>query len=603
MRCYAGRHLIPALWQRGQSTRRADVPYLQPAGSVTGLPTPSPTSQPAAPSADLVQLTIELAGSLDARTVMRRILERGLSVAGADRATLSGFDGDRLVIEASVGIGGEVTWVGRAYESEFLLRQPLVVELLATRRAVLGGGLATAAATPEFRAALDKVKHTALVPILEAGSMAGMLVLSRYQDDPFENADIPGLTAFGALAGLALRNAKLYEQATAATRRLQAAAEAATDVAAIADLSALLQRIIQHACESASADSGAVMRLVGDAGVVEATSGIAPVGSRWPLGQPIMAAIAAGRAIQVATDPAEISAELEPYASQYSHALIGPMRFSGELLGIIVLGRHRGRPPFSEADVAGLQQFVSLAALVLHNGRLVHRLREAERMKRDFMNIAVHELRGPLTAIDGYAELLEMEGAVDDAEAAGQVATIRRQAAYAKGLAEDLLILARLETDDLGVATDVVRLSEVAAAAVERALPRARLRSGDIELNASDDTRARGDPALVARVVGNLLTNAVAYAVDAPHVCVTVSSESGRAMVRVEDNGPGIPDDEQERIFARFSRGSRATTVQGTGLGLYLSRECARRMGGELELESSNAQAGSRFLLTLPGAS
>jgi GAF domain-containing protein/anti-sigma regulatory factor (Ser/Thr protein kinase) len=582
MRCYAGRHLIPALWQRGQSTRRADVPYLQPAGSVTGLPTPSPTAQPAAPSDDLVQLTIELAGSLDARTVMRRILERGLSVAGADRATLSGFDGDRLVIEASVGIGGEVTWVGRAYESEFLLRQPLVVELLATRRAVLGGGLATAAATPEFRAALDKVKHTALVPILEAGSMAGMLVLSRYQDDPFENADIPGLTAFGALAGLALRNAKLYEQATAATRRLQAAAEAATDVAAIADLSALLQRIIQHACESASADSGAVMRLVGDAGVVEATSGIAPVGSRWPLGQPIMAAIAAGRAIQVATDPAEISAELEPYASQYSHALIGPMRFSGELLGIIVLGRHRGRPPFSEADVAGLQQFVSLAALVLHNG---------------------HELRGPLTAIDGYAELLEMEGAVDDAEAAGQVATIRRQAAYAKGLAEDLLILARLETDDLGVATDVVRLSEVAAAAVERALPRARLRSGDIELNATDDTRARGDPALVARVVGNLLTNAVAYAVDAPHVCVTVSSESGRAMVRVEDNGPGIPDDEQERIFARFSRGSRATTVQGTGLGLYLSRECARRMGGELELESSNAQAGSRFLLTLPGAS
>jgi signal transduction histidine kinase len=149
----------------------------------------------------------------------------------------------------------------------------------------------------------------------------------------------------------------------------------------------------------------------------------------------------------------------------------------------------------------------------------------------------------------------------------------------------------------------VVRLSEVAAAAVDRAQPRARLRGGDIELNASGDARARGDPALVARVIGNLLSNAVAYAVDAPRVRVTVSSEAGRAMLRVEDNGPGIPDDEQERIFARFSRGSRAVTVQGTGLGLYLSRECARRMGGELELESSTAQTGSRFLLTLPAAS
>ncbi|MEO8897586.1 MAG: ATP-binding protein [Candidatus Dormibacter sp.] len=558
---------------------------------------------PSSPADDLVQLTLELAGSLDARTVMSCILERGLSLAGADRATLSGFDGDRLVIEASVGIGGGVTWVGRAYESKSLLRQPLVVELLATRTAVLGGGLATSAAMPEFRSALDKVKHTALVPILEAGSMAGMLVLSRYEDQPFQSVDIPNLTAFGALAGMALRNAKLYEQSTATTRRLQAAAEAATDVAAISDLSALLQRIIQHACESAGADSGAVMRLEGTDGVVEATSGIAPVGSRWPLTETIRAAIAAGRAVQVATDPAEISAELEPYASGYSHALIGPMRFSGELLGIIVLGRHRGRHPYTEDDIAGLQHFVSLAALVLHNGRLVHRLREAESMKRDFINIAVHELRGPLTAIGGYAELLEVEGAITDDDAAAQVATIRRQATYAKGLAEDLLILARLESDDLGVASEVVRLSDMVAAAVERALPRARLRSGDIEVRVSDDARARADPALVGRVLGNLLTNAVAYAVDAPHVCVTISSEGPRAMVRVEDNGPGVPDDEQERIFARFSRGSRGATVQGTGLGLYLSRECARRMGGELVLESSSAGTGSRFLMTLPGAS
>ena len=67
----------------------------------------------AAPADDLLALTLELAGSLDARTVMRRILERSLTVATADRATLSSFVGDRLVIAATVGSGGEVTWVGR----------------------------------------------------------------------------------------------------------------------------------------------------------------------------------------------------------------------------------------------------------------------------------------------------------------------------------------------------------------------------------------------------------------------------------------------------------------------------------------------------------
>ncbi len=210
----------------------------------------------AAPADDLLALTLELAGSLDARTVMRRILERSLTVAAADRATLSSFVGDRLVIAATVGSGGEVTWVGRGYGSESLGRQPLVRQLMATRRTVLGGPMTTEQALPEFRGALDQVKHTATVPVLEAGALTGMLVLSRYQDQAFTQADIPSLTGFGALAGLALRNAKLYEEATTATAQLQAAAEAAADVAALQDLPALLSRIIEHACEAAGSGLG-----------------------------------------------------------------------------------------------------------------------------------------------------------------------------------------------------------------------------------------------------------------------------------------------------------------------------------------------------------
>ncbi|MGH7722868.1 MAG: ATP-binding protein [Candidatus Dormibacteria bacterium] len=559
--------------------------------------------EPQAPTDDLLHLTLELAGSLDARTVMGRILERSLAVASADRATLSSIAGDRLIIEASVGTGGEITWVGRGYGAESLLRQPLVHALLDTRRTVLGGPMAVSEALPEFRDALGTVKHTATVPILESGELVGMLVLSRHRDQPFLESDIPSLTGFGALAGLALRNAKLYETATSASRRLQAAAEAAADVAALQDLPALLQRIVQHAGTAAEADVAALMRLAGDVGVVEATSGVAPVGTRWPLSSAVEAAVRAGRTIEVAASQSESGADPESYAARYGHALVTPLQFAGDLLGILVVGRFRGRTGYSPGDIAGLRQFATLAALVLHNGRLVHRLLEAEKMKREFMNIAVHELRGPLTVIEGYTELLINDAAArqDATVVERQLATIRRQAEHARTLAEDLLTLARIESDDLGVGRDVVGTAALVTAAVERSQPRARLRSGRVELQAGDDARALGDATLVARILDNLVSNAIIYSVDPPAITITIAADPHTVHIRVQDGGPGVPEAERESIFARFARGTRTGGTQGSGLGLYLSRECARRMGGDLVLEDTSA-GGSRFVLTLPAA-
>ena len=565
-------------------------------GAVGGLAASAATP----PIDDLLQLTLELAGSLDARTVMSRILERGLALAAADRATLSSMDAERLVIEATVGTGGEVTWVGRAYETDFLLRQPLVVQMLESRQLVLGGGFSAANAEADLQPALQRVRHTALIPILDRDRVAGMLVLSRYSDRPFQPGDTAELTAFGAVAGLALRNARLYEEATATARRLQAAADAATDVAAVQDLDALLHRVIEHACEAAGADSGSVMRVDSGIGIIEATSGAAPVGSRWPLDGAVTSAIAAGRVTQVPATSSSLDSEQAPLSAQYSHALVAPLRFSGEQLGILVLARRSGGAPFAASDINGLTHFATLAALVLHNGRLVHQLREAERMKREFINMAVHELRGPLTVIDGYAELLLRDTVAEvESENVRQLSTIRRQAEHARTLTDDLLTLARLESDELGVANEWFAVRDVVRPAIERALPLARLRSGSIEMDDRGAVRALGDTALTARVVDNLLANAIAYSDRPPQIVVTIAGDRGRALVRVADNGPGVAEDDRERIFARFARGSRSSGIRGTGLGLYLSRECARRMNGDVVLEET-ADTGSRFLLTLP---
>jgi signal transduction histidine kinase len=553
---------------------------------------------------DLLQLTLELSGSLDARTVMRRILDRSLIVAAADRATLSSLSGDHLTVEATVGRGGEVTWAGRDFDARVLVRQAPVVELLATKRTVLAGAFTRAEALPEFRSALADVLHTALVPILEENRLAGMLVLSRYADEAFLQSDIPSLTAFGALAGLALRNAQQYEEATATARWVEAAAQAAADVAMVQEVPELVGRVIAHACDASGADAGSVMRPDGDEVVIDATSGIAPVGARFPMTDEIRTAVATGNVVQAEmSGTRSVPAEAAQYTTQYAHALVAPMRFGGELLGLLVLGRHRDRPPFSSSDIAGLQQFATLAALVLHNSRLIQQLREAETMKRDFMNIAVHELRGPLTVIEGYAEILAIEGSDQhDPDAVRQIATIRHQAEHARLLVEDLLILARLESDELGAAHQEVDVASLLHEIVERGRARAQLRSGTIRLDTDEDLCAIGDRVLTARIIDNLVTNAIEYSGTTPHVSVSGREDETDVVIRVEDEGMGIPDDERERIFARFTRGSHAGAVTGTGLGLYLSRECARRMGGELILETDPGRTGSAFRLTMPAA-
>ncbi|MDQ2897792.1 MAG: GAF domain-containing sensor histidine kinase [Actinomycetota bacterium] len=551
---------------------------------------------------DLLQLTLELSGSLDPRTVMRRILERSLVVAAADRATLSSLSGDHLTVEATVGRGGEVTWAGRDFEPGVLVRQAPVVELLATRRTVLAGAFTRAEAEPEFRSALADVRHTALVPILEENRLAGMLVLSRYADTAFLQSDIPSLTAFGALAGLALRNAKQYEEATAAARRVEAAARAAADVAMVQEIPELVERVIAHACAAAGADAGSVMRPDGDEVVIEATSGIAPIGARFPITDEIRLAMETGNVAQAdMTGRRPARPESDPYTTEYAHALATPMRFGGELLGLLVLGRHRDRPPFSPSDIAGVQQVAALAALVLHNSRLIQRLRQAETVKRDFMNIAVHELRGPLTIIEGYAGILSIEGSDQhDPDTMRQIGTIRRQAEHARLLVDDLLILARLESDELGAAHQEVDVAALLHDVVGRAVARAQLRSGSIRLDADEDLCAVGDRILTGRIIDNLITNAIEYSGAEPSVTVSGREDETDVVIRVEDEGISIPEDERERIFARFTRGSHAGSVIGSGLGLYLSRECARRMGGELVLENNPGPAGNAFRLTLP---
>ena len=125
---------------------------------------------------DLVQIALDVAGSLEPREVITRILERGVRAVQADRATLSSVIDDQVVIEATIGRAGSVTWVGQKYSVDYFTSQPLVKKAVETLEPAYGGQLALESAAPEFRDARAGVKHVAVLPLVHGGGVVGLLV-------------------------------------------------------------------------------------------------------------------------------------------------------------------------------------------------------------------------------------------------------------------------------------------------------------------------------------------------------------------------------------------------------------------------------------------
>jgi two-component system OmpR family sensor kinase len=229
--------------------------------------------------------------------------------------------------------------------------------------------------------------------------------------------------------------------------------------------------------------------------------------------------------------------------------------------------------------------------------RTLRPIREAHDRQRRFVADASHEMRGPITAIQSTAEAAL--GASSDAPTRHEaLQTILGASARLGRLTTDLLVLARTEEGLLAPALETVDLSVVVAEEVERF----RAADGDprtvIELYLTEDLVTRADPAEVARIVGNLIDNAVRY--GRPPVQVRTLSSEGKAIVEVADHGPGLAHADVERVFEPFYRvHADSAAPDGSGLGLAIASELARRHGGRLTVDSRPG-AGARFRLELP---
>ena len=260
-------------------------------------------------------------------------------------------------------------------------------------------------------------------------------------------------------------------------------------------------------------------------------------------------------------------------------------------------------PFFGEDELRSLESMAALTGVALdrvrlfeeeHSSRLA--LEHANGVMTNFVALAAHELRTPVTTVHGFVQTLNHLGDRLSAEQKDEIrSALEQQTARMAGLVEQLLDLSRLDAEAIDVSPQKVvlheRLAEVVAVA-------AGTRAAEVELVVAADAQAVVDPAILDHIVTNLVTNALRYG-RAP-IRVTATANGAQLRVSVEDSGPGVAREIESTLFERFTRaGVSRDRVAGTGLGLSIARAYAQAHRGDLRYERGQP-SGARFVVDLP---
>ncbi|BDG46907.1 ATP-binding protein [Parageobacillus sp. KH3-4] len=226
------------------------------------------------------------------------------------------------------------------------------------------------------------------------------------------------------------------------------------------------------------------------------------------------------------------------------------------------------------------------------------RSEKANRAKLELISQMSHELRTPLNGILGFAQLLEMDDSLNSQQQEF-VQAILNGARHLLNLVNEMLDIARIETGEIQLAYDVIKLDSVIDESVRLIQPLAGKRNIKIVNQTKlDEYYVYTDSTRFRQILLNLLDNAVKYNRDNGTVIITSGSEGGNICIHIKDNGIGIPKKEYEKIFEPFYR-IKGTEVDGTGMGLALVKQLIQLMGGTIGVESELG-AGSDFWFSLP---
>ncbi|MFN8473924.1 MAG: PAS domain-containing protein [Anaerolineae bacterium] len=280
-----------------------------------------------------------------------------------------------------------------------------------------------------------------------------------------------------------------------------------------------------------------------------------------------------------------------------------PLVARGNVLGALSLARADKGRPFTPADLSLAEEIASRAALFLDNSILYQQAQSAVRIREDFLSIASHDLRTPLTSMHLRLQILlqhARKGTLRDMAPDRLLATLEatdRQVMRLAKLIDDLLDVSRIQAGRFELHGEPIDLAEVVAAVVERLAEEAAQSGSTIALH-STSVVGEWDSTRLEQVIGNLLSNAIKYGAGKP-IAVSVERDDGSARLVIADHGIGIEPERLPAIFERFERGVAAEHYSGVGLGLYIARRIVKAYGGTIRVESTVGE-GSTFTVELP---
>jgi PAS domain S-box-containing protein len=290
--------------------------------------------------------------------------------------------------------------------------------------------------------------------------------------------------------------------------------------------------------------------------------------------------------------------------------LILPLRTRREVIGALIIAANDPDRAMTDDKLPLAEVLAERASLAIENARLYteqvearHKLEDLSRLKDEFLSIASHELRTPVTSIKGYTQLAKMlikEGDLNTSEEYLDIAL--DQIDRMSRLILELLDVSRIETGRLEIRREAIAWPHFVRDVVHR--HHTAVSDRRFHVSVPDDGKiVTGDRDRLEQVLGNLLENAVKYSPDGSDITVTVDDRGDAFVTAVCDRGIGIPADELAQVFERFHRGRHvsSTNYGGLGLGLYITKQIIERHGGSIWVDSKEGQ-GTSFYFSLPAA-
>jgi signal transduction histidine kinase len=607
----------------GQAYQEMDIVFLTTLANQTAIALENAQLLEAAERRALQLTTLNqvnrvVSQTLDLDQVLQLIMEKSLELLDAEAGSLLLADeaGENLTFEVVLGpaenqLRGAHAAVGSGIVGTVAREaRPLIVN--------------DAQADPRWDTSFDKTtefvtRNLVCVPMVSRDQLVGVIeVLNKRAPGYFSEEDIELLSSFAAQAAIAIENAQLFtmtDQALAErVQELHTMQLIDRQLNATLDFARVMDLTLEHAMDAVAASDGVV-------GVVDGEgTGLYLVAQRgvpreydryrdepWPIEQGTIGQVARTGDPIIAGGSEEDHSDLGAIASHTLSHMTVPILYQDEVRAVIsVESPHPDA--FSQRDLDYITRLADHAAIAIENARLYQQAQTANQAKTEFMSIASHELKVPMTSIKGYAKLLTL-GAVGDLTQRQRdfLDIIASNVDRMDRLVADLLDVSRIEAGRLRLEMGPVDMREVVETVVQSV--KAEIEAKELALTVEIPTTLQpvwGDQGRLVQILTNLVSNAYKYTPNGGQILISVNGQSASSTtncltISVRDSGLGISPEDQRNLFTKFFRADdpRVREVPGTGLGLSITKSLVETHGGEIWFTSEPDQ-GTVFTFTLP---